>query len=498
MRTKLSRVIIAAAMALSGLVAVSGERIVQAAINNDVPFQAQSELDQESMGDCSSWCAGGWGAMEGGVNARPYIERLGIYDPVANMETRIIDNLAGDPDPAADASSNVRATVSAINLCAPGQSSNCYDTPNRVQVNFGWRDGDQGTADLGADGSIPAIDSNSEIRVVIALNTLGRSLRWSYLEGTPTYWKVNNIGQDDATIELNFKPAMKPWTSNGGGCSQIPVNTTCEYTSADAQYLMGSLLLSLDDTLDPVFTGALFAGEGLYIGSLEASSPAQTETGGSSPQMTYGIAAPRTIAGENNIPRFHAFLSDETILNYFGATPEVAATEGFFNTAFSVASSGTSSPTIVPTRWTVGYNGSDGWLIEISEIVLTTVTPSALSASKVHPALRVVRNPRFTVKNKVRAPSISVSRTGVELSGSIAGCTGARNCRIVVSRIVSKTGKRVVALGTGLLATSGSSLRATVNYRSLARNTRVSVIVQKKKANNQWGTYVTSVVRKAV
>jgi len=498
MRTKLSRVIIAGAMALSGLVAVSGERIVQAAINNDVPFQAQSELDQESMGDCSSWCAGGWGAMEGGVNARPYIERLGIYDPVANTETRIIDNLAGDPDPAADASSNVRATVSAINLCAPGQSNNCYDTPNRVQVNFGWRDGDQGTADLGADGSIPAIDSDSEIRVVIALNTLGRSLRWSYLEGTPTYWEVNNIGQDDATVELHFKPAMKPWTSNGGGCSQIPVNTTCEYTSADAQYLMGSLLLSLDDTLDPVFTGALFAGEGLYIGSLEASSPTQTETGGSSPQMTYGIAAPRTIAGENNIPRFHAFLSDETILNYFGATPEVAATNGFFNTAFSVASSGTSSPTIVPTRWSLGNNGSDGWLIEISEIVLTTVTPSALSTSKVHPALRVVRNPRFTVKNKNRAPTITASRTGVVVTGVPQGCTNNRNCRIVVSRINSKTGSQFTGLGNALLVPSGGSLRASVSYPRIAGATapRLSIMVQ-RKVNNRWNTYVTSVVRRA-
>jgi hypothetical protein len=310
---------------------------------------------------------------------------------------------------------------------------------------------------------------------------------------------VNNIGKDDATIELHFKPAMKPWTSNGGGCSQIPVNTTCEYTSADAQYLMGSLLLSLDDTLDPVFTGALFAGEGLYIGSLEASSPAQTETGGSSPQMTYGIAAPRTIAGENNIPRFHAFLSDETILNYFGATPEVAATDGFFNTAFSVASTGTSSPTIVATRWNPSDNGSAGWLIEISDIALTTVTtPSGLSANRLYAAARVVRNPRFTVKNKYRAPTISASRTGVVVTGIPQGCTNNRNCRIVVSRINSKTGSRTIFLRDSLLVPSGGSLRASVSFPRLAgegvKAPRLSIMIQ-RKVNNRWNNYVTSVVR---
>ena len=53
MRTKLSRVFVAGAIAVAGLVAASGERLVHAAINNAVPFQAQSELDQETIGDCS-------------------------------------------------------------------------------------------------------------------------------------------------------------------------------------------------------------------------------------------------------------------------------------------------------------------------------------------------------------------------------------------------------------------------------------------------------------
>ena len=494
MRTKLSRVFVAGAIAVAGLVAASGERLVHAAINNAVPFQQQSELDEAT----TSWNAGGWGAMEGGVNARPFIKELSTLEMSAEpVETTVLSNADNEPIPTQVGETNVDATVTAINLCREGQEptqGQCYATPNRVQINFGWRDGGQGTGDLGSDGSIPSIEADTEIRVTIALNTLGQSLRWSYLEGTPTYWKVNNIGQEDATIELHFKPALKPWP---GACSQIPVNPTCETTSADTQYLMGSLLLSLDDTLDPIFTGALFAGEGIFIGSLEAASPSQTETGGQVPQMSYGIAAPRTIDGATNSPTFQA------ILNYFGATPDVAASSGFFNTAFSVgatgAGTGANAPTIEASRWVGESNGTDGWLITISDIALSTVTtPSALSANRMQPSAQAVRNPRFTVKNKNRAPTISASRTGVVVTGIPQGCTNNRNCRIVVSRISSKTGSRFTDLGIATLVPSGGSLRASVSFPRIAGGTapRLSIMVQ-RKVNNRWNTYVTSVVRRA-
>ncbi len=504
MHIKLSRVIIATTMAITGLVAASGERLVHAAVNNDVPFQQQSELDQETLGDCSPWCTGGWGAMEGGVNARPFIKALSTYEISAEpVVTSVLSNTDNEPIPTQVGSTNLDATVSAINLCRPGQAETpgqCYESPNRIQINFGWRDGGQGTADLGASGSIPSIEADTEIRVTIALNTLGQSLRWSYLEGTPTYWKVNNIGQEDATIELRFKPALKPWP---GGCSQIPVNDTCETTSASEKYLMGSLLLSLDDTLDPIFTGALFAGEGLFIGSLEAASPRQTETGGQVPQMSYGIAAPRTVNGVPNSPTFQAFLSDQAILNYFGATSDVAASNGFFNSAFSVAATGAgtgaNAPTIEAARWIGEANGTDGWLITISDIALSTVTtPSGLSVNRLNPSAQVVRNPRFTVKNKNRAPTITASRTGVVVTGVPQGCTNNLNCRIVVSRITSKTGSRFTSLGNALLVPSGGSLRASLSYRRIAdkKPPRFSIMIQ-RKVNNRWNTYVTSVVRRA-
>ena len=502
MRTKLSRVFVAGAIAVAGLVAASGERLVHAAINNAVPFQQQSELDEAT----TSWNAGGWGAMEGGVNARPFIKELSTLEMSAEpVETTVLSNADNEPIPTQVGETNVDATVTAINLCREGQEptqGQCYATPNRVQINFGWRDGGQGTGDLGSDGSIPSIEADTEIRVTIALNTLGQSLRWSYLEGTPTYWKVNNIGQEDATIELHFKPALKPWP---GACSQIPVNPTCETTSADTQYLMGSLLLSLDDTLDPIFTGALFAGEGIFIGSLEAASPRQTETGGQVPQMSYGIAAPRMIGGARiNTPTFQAFLSDQAILNYFGATPDVAASSGFFTTAFDVgttgAGAGQNAPTIEASRWVGEANGTDGWLITISDIALSTVTtPSALSANRMQPSA-AVRNPRFTVKNKNRAPTISASRTGVVVTGRPHGCTNNRNCRIVVSRINSRTGSRTIFLRDSLLVPSGGSLRASVSFPRLAgegaKAPRLSIMVQ-RKVNNRWNTYVTSVVRRA-
>ena len=481
---------------MAGLVVLAPIPIAHGAINNDMPFQSQAELDGETIGDCSSWCAGGWAAMDNGVSDRPYIKYLATRTYVGGgdyTEEMIIYNEGNVPNPEPDPSFNVTATVGAVNLCAPSQTNNCYESPNRVAINFGWRDGDQGTTDLGASGASPSLDSDSEIVVTVGLNTLGRTLRWSYLEGTPTHWEVSDLGTDHTTIRLRFRPAFKPWT-RGEGCSQIPVNPTCPTTSAEAQYKVGSLLLSLDDTLDQVFAGALFAGEGMFIGSLEAVAPSQTESGGSAPQMTYGIAAPVTINGVANRPTFHAFLSDQAILNYFGATPDVAATSGFFNTAFQVAASASGGQSISAERWTdaEGY-GTDGWLITISDIQIATQTAS----SRLHAAARVAKNPHYSVKNKVRPAMIVANRTSAILYGNVTGCNSSANCRIVVNKINSKTGTRTSALGTAVLRSSGSQLAAQLTFaRAIPLGTRVSIVVQKKKPNNTWGTYVTSVVRK--
>jgi hypothetical protein len=63
---------------------------------------------------------------------------------------------------------------------------------------------------------------------------------------------------------------------------------------------------------------------------------------------------------------------------------------------------------------------------------------------------------------------------------------------------MSKTGGRVVSLGTAVLAPNGNSLRATLNFARISvRDPRLSIVIQKKKANGRWGTYVTSVVRRA-
>ena len=496
---KLVRNLVAASFAIGALCVVSPAAPLQAAINNDVPFQTQDELDSETLGDCSSWCAGGWAAMDGGVDARPFIKDLSVVNISGemNIDWNVLDNPSNSATPTHVDGTNVDATVGAVNLCPAGQEptpGQCYATPNRVQINFGWRDGGQGTGDLGASGSIPSIDADSEIRVTIGLNTLGQSLRWSYLEGTPTYWKVNNIGQEDATIDLHFRPSMKPMAREG--CSQIPVNPTCPTTSAENEYLMGSLLLSLDDTLDSVFTGALFAGEGLFIGSLQAVAAQATESGSSAPQMTYGISAPLTVGGAENRPTFQAFLSDQAILNYFGATPDVAATNGFFSSAFNFDSGNTTqSQTIAYSRWEGADEGTNGWLVTVSNIQLDSQLVQAESRLHSQARIRVAKNPHFVVKTKKRPGTISATRTQISIR-NVDGCAVPGQCRIVVSKIASLVGSRTVSIGTATFSAPFGVSMASLNFASVPRNSRLSIVVQKKKPNGRWGTYVTSAVRK--
>ena len=86
---------------------------------------------------------------------------------------------------------------------------------------------------------------------------------------------------------------------------------------------------------------------------------------------------------------------------------------------------------------------------------------------------------------------------GVVVTGVPQGCTSNRNCRIVVSKINSKTGSRFTSLGNALLVGSGDSLRASVSFPRIAGKAapRLSVMIQ-RKVGGRWNTYVTSVVRR--
>ncbi|MFZ9394134.1 MAG: hypothetical protein ACO28P_09295, partial [Ilumatobacteraceae bacterium] len=100
--------------------------------------------------------------------------------------------------------------------------------------------------------------------------TLGKTLRWTWANGFTTYWNTTGLGTDAATLRIRLKPALSPLVLQGTqqvGCSAVPV-MTCQYTQNTHETLSANFVLSLDTTLDEIFTGALFTSSRSYMGSL--------------------------------------------------------------------------------------------------------------------------------------------------------------------------------------------------------------------------------------
>src|SRR5262249_15951801 len=116
------------------------------------------------------------------------------------------------------------------------------------------------------------IDSNSVIDMTVALNTLGQNLRWTWVNGELLSWKTTDLGQPDATVEIEFRPAVGPYVSPSNyppsnGCTATPP-MNCEIPHAKGRVLAGDVVFSLDDTLDPALTGAVFATQNAIFGYL--------------------------------------------------------------------------------------------------------------------------------------------------------------------------------------------------------------------------------------
>jgi hypothetical protein len=445
----------------------------------------QTSLDQPDVNN------GTWSSLAGGTTARPYVTDFSVINE--GVTTSII---TGGTTTAETGVTPGRLAVSIgpYNLCKSGQSPApgvCYSTPNRIGITIGYQ---IQPGQLGYNFSSPAVpllegqavNENTEFDMTLNLNTLGKTLRWTWANGIPTYWKLTNLGSDTATLRIRLKPVLMPRVSNGGGCSQVPVGA-CEYTQSLSQYLSANLVLSLDSTLDPVFTGALFTSSRAYMGSLDTVP-------GEAPQMTYGISAPKTWSdGSQNASSLYAVLSDAAILNFYGATSDVASTSGFQSSALSLSrTDGGSQGAVSWTRWAEDAQGTDGWLIEIPNIKFVLATSSsAVRAAGVHAFASKVAAAKFKVKQKtspVFRPMASGTRTRASFRVTASACQK-YTCRVVFSSISSKLSKKATKLTTYVMPRKTSSVSASpmVNAK---RGKRLSVVVQAKKGS-KW-VYVSS------
>lgn len=473
--------IVITSMIVVGLLGVSSPS-VQAAAPPNTASPDQSELDKaQSYG-------GTWFDLAGGYTGRPYVSELSVVNN--GVSTRVITGGTSTTENNVP-TNRVAVAISPTNLCKTGQTpepGRCYSTPNRIGITIGYQ---VGPGQLGWDFNNPAIsgtiNASTEFDMTINLNTIGKSLRWTWASGIPTYWNASNLGADNATIRIRLKPALMPIVQQGGqqvGCSQVPVQS-CQYSQSTHETLSASLVLSLDETLDSVFTGALFSSSRSFMGSL-MTQPGKT------PQMTYGIAAPRTWSdGTENKAEMSAVLTDATILNFYGATPGVAATTDFQTNALNlIRTDGGTQGAIRWARWSADAQGSDGWLITIPEITFATATVGAqgvrASSASVVPA-------QFSVKAKTSqrvTTRRSGSRSVLTLRVSASACAK-YTCRVVVSSIASKVGSSSKRLMTATVNRKSKSVLVNVSSRS-RKGQRLSAMLQARKGS-KW-VYVSSSV----
>ena len=355
--------------------------------------------------------------------------------------TVVVDNQTNSvqtPTPAAG--TDLYAVVAPQNACKTGQAPAagvCYDPPNRVSVYLEHLTGTGWTENFTSSTSTnPAITTSSVVDLIIGFHSAYSSLRWSWVNGVPSYWQNTVANGADGQVEVRFSPRTVPVMTGGGGCSQIPVST-CDIAQASEERLQPQVLLSMDTTLDAGLTGALFGTESAFIGSLE-SSPI---VAGQAPTLTYGIAAPHLNAdGTARIGNFYALIPS-SILTLFGTS-----VDAFDQNILSVDR--TNDPgtfTIGWSAWDATTNGTAGQLLTISDISFSA--------------------PKFTVNRRSSSSSTATSGS----SGTPNTGKGGGNGKI---KLGSTTPFSKIASSLGLRTSGGAKTTAKVSTPKVCAATK--------------------------
>jgi hypothetical protein len=402
--------------------------------------------DQSSLDSApNSQSQGNWSDLAGGVAGRPYIASLSVTTNGAT--TQIVTN--GTATTAAPTTVGaVTAVVAPYNLCKTGSSNNCYATPNRVGITLAYV---KQAGQLGHNFSTPTatlattINATSVFDMTIGLNTVGKKLGWTWMNGTPTFWKTENLGQDNATARVKFSlseaPGIDYQDPKAQRCTTIPVSE-CDADKSTQDTLGMQMVLSLDTTLSAAFAGALFATNAAVIGSLDVAS-------GETPSLTYGIAGPHRLSdGTVRKGKFYGFLSDAVLESQF----KIAATETDMTKVLSIARTAESkstadagTDTVAWAKWTAADNGTDGRLVTISDIsfsapkfkVTKVGTSSSGSAKSTGgTALKAPSGMKFTTK----ARTITLTGSGVagvtyKATATLGATTKSGSCKLAGTKL---------------------------------------------------------------
>lgn len=269
----------------------------------------------------------------------------------------------------------------------------CYSTPNRVSIAVGWDDHGSVGMDLADPAVNQIVTGNTVIDLTIKLNKLGKPLRWTWANGDLVYWQTSNLGTDDASIRIKFKPAQSPdidWQNltPGNGCTATPI-FNCNITKSQSSYLGANLILSLDDTMSSALTGSVFATQGAIAGFLDPGGDA------AAPTLGLQIASAHFLADGITVQhgRLKAFLPSQTLLNLYGVLPSDAPT--FFKTTRTGSDGSNDAPTF--TKWTTANQGADGLLVDIGGITFSVPTYQVKGKAKALSSKAKVKGKQTTI-----------------------------------------------------------------------------------------------------
>ena len=375
--------------------------------------------------------AGAWSNTTPGVAGRPYLKYLAVTNN--GTTTVVVDNQTGATQtPTPVAGTDLYAVVSPQNACKTGQAPAagvCYDPPNRVSVYLEHKTAEGWTDNFTSSTSAsPAITTSSVVDLIIGFHSAYSSLRWSWVNGVPSYWQNTVASGADGQVEVRFSPRTVPVMTGGGGCSQIPVST-CDIAQASEERLQPQVLFSMDTTLDAGLTGALFGTESAFIGSLEMS-PAPP---GGTPTLTYGIAAPHLNAdGSPRVGALYALMSSQ-MLSLFSTS--VAAFDSTILNVARTGDPGTSSSAWAP--WAAAANGTEGEFLTVSNISFSA------------PKFQVTRSSKASSKLSIRVKqSIALSKIAAQLKLSYK--RGAKlSATVSTKRICAVRGATIRGLAPG-------------------------------------------------
>ena len=426
-RKKFTVFVSSAALALSALVASS-------------PANAAPEvggMTGQNTADTASSSMGGWSNTTSLVAGRPYVTAFSV-DGVSKLTT----TPSGPTD--AQWSTGLRVVVTATNSCKVGQlpaAGVCYANPNRIGITMAYGDQDSVSTNFGhSSASSYAITENSEIDMTVNLNALAPSLGWTWLNGLPSYWKVDPIAK---TVRIKFKPRYMPSTTGiDPGCSRIPVEGCSTDTSA-SEMLQATMVMSVDNTA-ALFSGALFASAGAVIGSLEVPSSFSL-TNLTSNALTYGIAAPSKFAtdftpagastpGGVRKGSFYGFVPNTLLSSGFGLTDPTQASS-LMSIARTSSTTATGTDTVTWASWDEATNGTAGQFVSITDITF--------SAPKFQMSRKATTSAAVSVgKGKSRSKTAILTDVGVTLAkGEKATIKIAKSS----SKICSVSGSKVKA-----------------------------------------------------